>query len=90
MQESCLFTYVQNSPQSTGEPFHWTQQDLFQLKWPFGNFFVLGIFQKATTGNRILVAQRKIFPLRGIEELIYLLLVVYKLLQKGAQSSIEP
>lgn len=46
MQESCLFTYVQSSPESTGEAFHWTQQDLFQLKWPFGNFFVLESFPK--------------------------------------------
>lgn len=49
----------------------------------------LKVFQKATTQNKILVVERKLFPLRGIEELIYLLLVVYKLLQKDAQSSIE-
>lgn len=36
------------------------------------------------------MVKRKIFPLRGIEELIHLLLVVYKVLQKGAQSSAEP
>lgn len=39
--------------------------------------------------NKILMVERKIFPLRGIEKLIYLLLMVYKLLQKGAQSSTE-
>lgn len=40
--------------------------------------------------NKILMVERKIFPLRGIERLMYLLLVVYKLLQKGAQPSTEP
>lgn len=49
----------------------------------------LKVFQKATARNKILVVERKIFPLRGIEELIYVLLVVYKLLQKGTQSSTE-
>lgn len=33
---------------------------------------------------------RKIFPLRGIEELINLLLMVHKPLQEGAQSNTEP
>lgn len=40
--------------------------------------------------RKFFVMERQILPLINIEELFYLLLVVYKLLQKSAQSSTEP